>query len=243
VTADATAVLVSIGNSRTATALLLADGTLAEGSRVATSEVRASSIGGAPLPVHLVSVVDSAAERVAAGLRAEGRTVTWWGREHAIPMRHPYRAPAAPGADRLVAALAAHRRAGGPCVVVDAGTAVTVDVVDADGAFLGGSIGPGFAALAESLRARAPALPAPRTSALPVYPARSTEDAVTLGVHAAFGAPLRELVSGAMTLIGVEPLFVTGGDAAAAARELQRLRPIVVPGLVLEGLAALAAAP
>ncbi len=47
------------------------------------------------------------------------------------------------GADRIANAVAAHARYGGPCVVVDFGTATTLDVVSADGAFIGGVIAPG----------------------------------------------------------------------------------------------------
>ena len=48
--------------------------------------------------------------------------------------------PAEVGADRLLNALAAHQHFGGPLIVVDFGTATTFDVVDKDGAYLGGVI-------------------------------------------------------------------------------------------------------
>ena len=48
------------------------------------------------------------------------------------------------GADRLLNSLAAHRHYGGPLVVIDFGTATTFDVVDGDGAYLGGVIAPGI---------------------------------------------------------------------------------------------------
>lgn len=241
-TIEPAAVLVSIGNSRTACAAMLAGGVLADVRRSATSAFDAGAVPGGQTPVHLISVVEDAARQVVAELRRGGRPVTWWGDDRDIAVRHPYAPPFHPGADRLVAALAAFRRAGRACVVVDAGTALTVDAVGPDGAFLGGAIAPGFATLAEGLRARAPALPKAGEDLPAPYPARSTTDAVSLGVHAAFGGALRELAAAANALLGKAPVFVTGGDAVLARRELARLDPVIVPELVLEGLALLAGA-
>jgi type III pantothenate kinase len=63
--------------------------------------------------------------------------------------------PAELGADRLVNGVAAFARYGGPCIVVDFGTATTFDVVSAKGEYLGGVIAPGLAISAEALFARA----------------------------------------------------------------------------------------
>jgi type III pantothenate kinase len=62
------------------------------------------------------------------------------------------------GADRVVQALAAHERFGGPCVVVVFGTSTTVDAVSARGEFLGGAIAAGVGVSAEALALRAAAL-------------------------------------------------------------------------------------
>jgi type III pantothenate kinase len=63
--------------------------------------------------------------------------------------------PAELGADRLVNCVAAFARYGGPCIVVDFGTATTFDVISAKGEYLGGVIAPGLAISAEALFARA----------------------------------------------------------------------------------------
>lgn len=67
--------------------------------------------------------------------------------------------PAEVGADRLLNALAAHRLYGGPAVVLDFGTATTVDAVAADGAYVGGAIAPGIEIGLEALAARTAQLP------------------------------------------------------------------------------------
>src|ERR1700734_2677753 len=63
--------------------------------------------------------------------------------------------PAELGADRLVNGVAAFARYGGPCIVVDFGTATTFDVISAKGEYLGGVIAPGLAISAEALFPRA----------------------------------------------------------------------------------------
>jgi type III pantothenate kinase len=62
--------------------------------------------------------------------------------------------PSELGADRLVNAIAAFTRYGGPCVVVDFGTATTFDVISTKGEYLGGAIAPGLGISAEALYAR-----------------------------------------------------------------------------------------
>src|SRR5208282_5637529 len=63
------------------------------------------------------------------------------------------------GADRLVNAIAAFAEYGGPCIVVDFGTAITFDAISAKGEYLGGAIAPGLGISAEALFARAARLP------------------------------------------------------------------------------------
>ena len=74
-----------------------------------------------------------------------------------MPLR--YDNPREIGADRLVNAVAAYDRLGGPCVVVDFGTAITYDPVSADGEYLGGIISPGVEISLEALTERAATLP------------------------------------------------------------------------------------
>jgi type III pantothenate kinase len=63
------------------------------------------------------------------------------------------------GADRIVNGVAAFRQYGGPCIVVDFGTAITFDVISAKGEYLGGVIAPGIGIASEALFARAARLP------------------------------------------------------------------------------------
>jgi type III pantothenate kinase len=67
--------------------------------------------------------------------------------------------PAEVGADRIVNCVAAFERFGGPCIVVDMGTATTFDVISKKGEFIGGAIAPGLGISAEALFSRAARLP------------------------------------------------------------------------------------
>jgi len=67
--------------------------------------------------------------------------------------------PAEVGADRIVNAVAAFHQYGGPCIVVDFGTAITFDAISARGEYLGGVIAPGIGIASEALFARAARLP------------------------------------------------------------------------------------
>jgi type III pantothenate kinase len=76
-----------------------------------------------------------------------------------IPMEHTLEDVSTVGQDRLLCAFGAHARAGQACVVVDAGTAVTVDFVDGDGAFHGGVIAPGLNMMLQAMHEKTAKLP------------------------------------------------------------------------------------
>ncbi|RMH02086.1 MAG: type III pantothenate kinase [Planctomycetota bacterium] len=142
------------------------------------------------------------------------------------------------GADRVLAAWAAWRRCRRALVVVDLGTAWTLDVVDGRGVFRGGAIGPGLGLQESALAAACPHLPAPAAEPPEGIPADSAA-AVAAGTRRALAAALSGLRSEMAARLGEAELpgFLTGGDAA-------RLAPLLGPtwtpaeDLVLAGLAA-----
>ncbi|MGR3540990.1 MAG: type III pantothenate kinase [Hasllibacter sp.] len=81
------------------------------------------------------------------------------GRDAVLPVAPRVDAGTTVGPDRLVNAAGAHDRHGGDLIVVDFGTATTFDVVDADGAYVGGAISPGINLSLEALHQAAAALP------------------------------------------------------------------------------------
>ena len=156
----------------------------------------------------------------------------------ACGLRNAYQDPAQLGMDRWAALLAAWHRAQGPVLVVDCGTAVTVDAVDREGAMVGGAIFPGLALLRSSLL-QGTAEVRPRGDGAPQLETRSSADAVALGVYQGWQGAIAQLVALFRQRLGQEtPVFLTGGDAA-------RLHGLpgpleCYPELVLEGLNLLA---
>ena len=77
-----------------------------------------------------------------------------------------YDNPQEVGADRIVNSVAAFHKYGGPCIVVDFGTAINFDAVSARGEYLGGVLCPGFGISADALFARAARLSASKSKIL-----------------------------------------------------------------------------
>lgn len=151
--------------------------------------------------------------------------------------------PATTGVDRLLGALAAHSLAAGQsAIVVDAGSAITVNLVSADRTFQGGAILPGLRLMAKALNDGTAALPPVRIERQPVVPGRSTHGAIEAGIFfAAVGAIERLVAAMIATQSAAErdgtAVFVTGGDAGILSPSLS-FPHRVEPNLVLHGLAA-----
>lgn len=155
--------------------------------------------------------------------------------------------PGEVGADRLVNALAAGRLYGTPAVVVDFGTATTLDCVAADGAYVGGAIAPGLELGLEALAARTAKLPRIELRAPDRAIARDTVSAMQSGTIFGYQALatglLRRVRDELADANGVRPdevhAILTGGLSAAPwARSLDGVEAID-PELTLKGLAIL----
>lgn len=157
-----------------------------------------------------------------------------------------YLDPGQLGVDRWLAVIGAWIRVRGAVCVIDAGTAVKVDSVDAAGRHLGGFIVPGVRMMRESLMGGTSdiAAAAARGAQVPGgVLADNTMAAVSRGALLALAGLVDRTLDMAERAAGVAPrLIVTGGDAGAIA-EVMRVPCEIVPNLVLEGLAQLAARP
>ncbi len=156
-----------------------------------------------------------------------------------LPMENRCEPPEAVGADRLANAVAALRESGGPCLIVDAGTAVTVDAVSAEGpAFLGGAILPGMGLAAHSLAKGTALLPNLAVGEPGPAIGTSTSAAMTSGVvRGLAGAVDRLLADMCEELHGCPQIFLTGGEGPKLER-LCRTPMTARPFLSLSGLAA-----
>ena len=213
--------------------------------------------GGAELPARIAAWLAEAPAPQRAVLSSvastvlEGQVVREVGRfVGAVTLGPPpgihnlCRHPETTGADRLYAARGALETVGESAIVVDAGTALTVDaaVLRPDGGreFLGGSISPGPHLAAQALATGAARLPLvdPRPGG-PVL-GRDTEEAIGSGVVTGFRGAARALVEGIAAAAGLEgaPVVVSGGARRFLLEPCSFLgsEPVVVPGLVHLGL-------
>ena len=186
-----------------------------------------------------VSVVPSALATVREALRTASIPLDVAGEDLPCPLALDYATPATLGADRWLAAFAAHRRFGA-AVVVDCGTATTVDVVTGAGRFRGGAIAPGLPALAIGLGRAAPALPPPDLGAAVSVPARSTQASVDAGVVLGHAGAVERLVREARRSLSEPSRVVATGGHAAGLLALVDFDAAHVPELLHEGLALLA---
>jgi type III pantothenate kinase len=148
-----------------------------------------------------------------------------------------YPRPATIGADRLANAVAAHARFGAPAVVVDFGTAVTFDVVDAKGDYVGGIIAPGLAAMTDYLHEKTALLPKIKIRDIATAIGKSTEKAMLIGAVHGYRGLVRELIAELKRELRVKklPVVATGGYARLIAAKLPEISA-VEPDLTLEGL-------
>jgi type III pantothenate kinase len=245
--------VIDVGNSRLKWALRGPRGWTARGA-VANQDIGSLAVRdwqNLERPMRAVGV-NVAGE--AARVRVEGQLARWrlpieWlnATAKAGGVSNSYPTPSQLGADRWASLVAARRRAvaaneaaPAPCIVVNAGTAVTIDALDADGAFRGGLILPGVRLMLRALADNTAALRTP-AGEYRDFPT-NTPDAVYSGaVQAICGAigEMRRRLRGDRAAV---TCYVAGGAQGDVAPHLEP--PVeVVDNLVLEGVLVLALLP
>lgn len=137
------------------------------------------------------------------------------------------RHPETVGPDRLAQASAAWARTGGPCVVVSMGTAITIDVVNRKGEFVGGLIAPGLRLMARVLHEHTALLPEVEPARMRTPVGRHTRDAIRAGISYAAEGLIRAALARSRGRV-----FGTGGDAPL----YREFFDVLVPDLALEGV-------
>lgn len=165
----------------------------------------------------LASVHPQRCEHLAEWIRSCGGTARILDKASVLPLRVALEHPDRVGMDRLLDAVAAnHRRPPGTsAVVVDVGSAVTVDRVDQTGAFVGGAILPGFRLMAQALHDHTALLPLiDRPTGAPAAVGTSTDQAIASGTFWAVVGGVQRLIREMSMGEELPPtVFLTGGDA------------------------------
>ena len=140
------------------------------------------------------------------------------------------------GADRIVNTLAAHQQFGGPCIVVDFGTSTNLDVVSAQGEFLGGALAPGIDISLEALSAKAAQLRKVEVVRPRSPIGKNTVEALQSGAVFGFAGQVDGLVDRIIEEIGpVTAVVATGGLASVVIGESETITHHD-PHLTLNGL-------
>jgi len=223
---------------------LWADGFLAQGSILTAQAARLFDA----LHAHArpASAIGSNVAGAAVGEQLEQALQPWrlpvhWieSRAEQCGVRSGYRVPAQLGTDRWAALIGAHARGIGDALVVNSGTAVTIDALTAGGHFLGGLILPGVELMGRAL-AQGTAGLSLRAGVFEPFP-RDTADAIHSGaLQALCGAVdrMRRALGRESASVNV----VLSGGAAHLLAPMIEPAPILAPSLVLEGLVEIARA-
>jgi len=155
-------------------------------------------------------------------------------------LRHAYAVPEHLGCDRWAAMIEAFHSVKSAVCVVDCGSAITIDMVDAHGQHLGGFILPGFSAMQLALQENTSLHPGELTVSLPFQPAHSTQAAITGGIAFAVESLVTKTLNWLEQATGqTAQCYITGGDANMLSRLLQH-EHISDPDLVIKGLVRIA---
>jgi type III pantothenate kinase len=158
------------------------------------------------VPSVTATIADLAARRGIRLIVADSTTV---------PMAIRVNSPADVGADRLIGAFAASLLYGAPAIVVDLGTATTLDVVAPDGAFLGGAIAPGLGLGLEALAEHTAQLPHVALEVPEQAIGRDTVSAIQSGAVLGYFGLVKELVRRITAELGTKPTVVLTGGLSA----------------------------
>ena len=174
--------------------------------------------GWAARPSCGASVRPELNESVAtAVMHATNQRVQWVGREIDLPDQGLTEKPNETGVDRVLNIAAAYEQMDKACVVVDAGTAITIDCCNDQGDFLGGAIAPGTSMMLDALHEHTALLPRVHLRSAARRFGKSTKQAILHGVYYGIRGMVKELVENFATELGTWPdIIATGGDADQA---------------------------
>lgn len=158
------------------------------------------------------------------------------GQDIPLPMLLQVDEPDKVGTDRVVAAAAAYAVVEGAVVVADFGTAVTIDMVNHQGVFLGGVICPGFEISAKALKDNTAQLPNVKVTRPKAPYGKNTTDAINCGLYYSIVGGLEEIVRRYAEDLGRWPQTILTGSGAKIIQADCEFVDNYVPNLVVKGI-------
>lgn len=158
------------------------------------------------------------------------------GKDIPLPMTLWVDEPEKVGTDRVVSAAAAYAVVEDAVIVADFGTAVTIDLVDRNGVFLGGVICPGFEISAKALRDNTAQLPSIKVTKPKAPYGKNTADAINCGLYYSIVGALQEVVRRYAEEFGKWPQTVITGAGAKVIADDCEFIDNYVPNLVVKGI-------
>ncbi len=222
--------VIDVGNQTTAAALY-ADGEIKDAQRFDSSNMSAisgilSGLAAGGLDGRLAGVVIASVVPKQNGVigdiveREHDLEPLFVGEQVTLPMDVLVDEPTAVGVDRICAAASAFDRRKEACVVVDFGTAITIDAVDDNGAFMGGAIMPGPRVQAKSLNNQTAQLPEVDIIRPADGVGLNTTHAIQVGIYHGIVGAVRQIIEAYATQVGRWlPAVATGGDARLFAED------------------------
>lgn len=159
------------------------------------------------------------------------------GKDIPLPIEISIKEPEKVGTDRIISAAAAYAVVEDAVVVADFGTAVTIDLVDQRGVFLGGVIYPGFEISTEALNKNTAQLPKIKVVKPKTIYGQNTAEAINCGLYYSAVGALREVIERYAEKIGKWPQTVITGSAAKIIKDDCGFIDSYVPNLVVKGIA------
>ena len=166
-----------------------------------------------------------------------GEKILLIGKNIPLPMDLSIDEPAKVGIDRIIAAAAAYAIVEDAVVVADFGTAVTIDLVDERGIFLGGVICPGFEISAKALKENTSQLPQINVTKPKTPYGKTTKQAINCGLYYSAIGTLEEVIRRYAEKIGRWPQTIITGAAAKIIKDDCQFIDSYVPNLVVKGIA------
>jgi type III pantothenate kinase len=195
------------------------------------SELPGAAIAGASVNPPLVEAVEHSV------MQATSQPVQWVGKELDVPIKVSTENPQETGIDRILNVAAAFEQMQKACVVVDAGTAITVSCCNDEGEFVGGAIAPGVTMQLDALHEKTAKLPRVDFNVPEGALGRSTQSAMLQGVYLGVRGLVKELAENFATEMGNWPeIIATGGDAVKIFKDWELIHAIA-PDLTLYGIA------